>query len=214
MNIDFSKIDKEKTESLMLYIKPQGPLHMSVKLGGKYNNTILKPTENMIYGLLENVLGLHLDLDTRKLIKDFNKSKNKKQTSSNRKSFMPIINDYVDIENVELLSSKNEIFDDFSKYFYDRKDKSHFTGVDNFDISFAYKERKEYDKSVLDKFPEFYSGIIKKQYVIIDGHYIISLKLNSFFKKLIEENICDVSTAYLGSSESIVNVYLNNKNLI
>jgi len=210
MNIlNFKEISDIKDNSLTIYIEPVAPLHMSVSTGGRYNNTIVKPTNNMIFGLLENILGLHLSLEMRKSIKKSLKSKNKSQTSS-QKSFMPILNDYVNVGNVELISDSIEYFDDLSKYLYNRTDKSHYQGVENFDISFAYNERKDYGgKKYLDKFPEFYKGIIKKQYVIINGFYKVSLSLSDEMKDVIIKSIGDVSSGYLGSSESLVNVKLN-----
>jgi len=215
LDIDFNRCSDVKSEKMTIFIKPQGALHMSVSLGGRYNNTVLLPTENMIYGLLENIIGLHIDLDTRKKIKKSIKSKNKTQTSG-QKSFMPMSNEFIDIKNIELISDNNEFFDDLSRYLYNRTDKPHFTGAANVDISYYYEERKDYSKDSdkskeehLYKFPEFYSGIIKKQYVIIDGYYKIDLELSEYFKNILINSIDSGTSAYLGSSESIVNVYLN-----
>lgn len=213
--MDFSKerIKEEKNKEVTLVIKPQVPLSIAGKDYGLFYRNTIKPNPNKIFGMLENVMGLWFDNGLRSKVKKGNKGK-KDKTFNGNKAYYPVIDDF--IEGLEIVSIPKDynLFDDLTTSMLNRKDKSHFSGVRNFDITYANKERKDYSSgvskekkdSIFDKFPEFYMGTIKREYIDTEDEIVVKFKTTEYLYNKIKNALCLNKSAYLGTSESIVNL--------
>ena len=83
INLQFFLEPPELTVKGILTIEALAPLSMVAAQPGKYYRSQPYPTENMLYGLLENALGWHLFDDIRKQVVDNLKKQLKKQYKKN-----------------------------------------------------------------------------------------------------------------------------------
>jgi len=222
--IDFNKVSDEKNETINIEIKPQSALSIVGKDYGRYYRNIICPTNNMIFGMLENILGIRIDTNVRSAIKKSIKKSNKVKSFNGNKAFFPVIDEFIDgleIENIK----DYIIFDDLFSSLNNRNDKPHFTGARNVDISYAHKERRDYSKDendpklnipknvlteILEKYPEFYTGTSVRELIETKDSYKVSFKTSKYFKDFLLKIFDDKpKVAYIGNSDGVVNVYLN-----
>lgn len=134
-----------------LLIEPLAPLSMISELPGSYYKTLKIPNKKMICGLLENIIGWHFDLPDRiKISKDIKllhkqwAKQQEKQNSINEpiipytnytkgSTYMPLLMDYFEIQNIKPVFSKAVFYDDLWKRSYRRADSAdiHMGGSSN-----------------------------------------------------------------------------------
>lgn len=85
----------------MLEIKPLAPLSMATDIPGSYYKTLKSPDKKMLCGLIENILGWHIDLsDRKKVIKEL-KSVREKQKKGYRN--FAVGSTYIGIDLIEIM---------------------------------------------------------------------------------------------------------------
>lgn len=221
--MDFSKerIKEEKNKEVTLVIKPQVPLSIAGKDYGLFYRNTIKPNPNKIFGMLENVMGLWFDNGLRSKVKKGNKGK-KDKTFNGNKAYYPVIDDF--IEGLEIVSIPKDynLFDDLTTTMRNIKEDSHFWGVRNFDISHINTTRKHDKKkgevsliegldkiekeAIFDKFPEYYMSITKREYIDTEDEIVVKFKTTEYLYNKIKDALYLNKSAYLGTSESIVNL--------
>lgn len=214
MDISFIFENSLLDEEIVLEIKPQGPLSISSRKG-EYIIFDKKLSKNMVSGMLENMLKLHIDNNEikRKIIKKSKSADNNQPTPDHNtyQQYYPIINHLYEIKEIAY-PQKFDIFTDISNNMRRRSDAGHVTGVKHVDIELdAYSKFKPIfgDKAtvkpedLLPYCPQYYTSISKREFAICDGSYYLKLKTTKSFKDIIVNNI-DNNFLFLGNSESPV----------
>lgn len=201
-------------EEMVLEIKPQGPLSISSRKG-EYIIFDKKISKNMISGMLENMLKLHIDNNDikKKIIKKSKSIDNNKPTPDHGayQRYYPIINHLYEIEEIAY-PHKFDLFVDISNNMRRRSDAGHVTGVKHVDIELdAYSKFKPIfgdnatvkAENLLPYCPQYYTSIGKREFAICDGSFYLKIKTTKSFKDVISNNI-DNNFLFLGNSESPV----------
>jgi hypothetical protein len=198
-------IKKEKKDvELVLELKPEAPISLSL-YKGVFNKTSIRPSNHNILGLIENILGIHLPHDMR--VDIVKKYKLKCSKRDNAKLFVSVIEDSVDILDIELPKTYEKFIDSYSYLVKRLGEKSHINGMKNCDVGLIYHKK---DDLVLskhkEKIPTFYSSLYKKEYFITNDVYKIKILTTSKIKELLELNLDQTSSYYLGNSDGIITV--------
>lgn len=229
-SIDISLLQRmpSLTERALMEIRPLAPLSMVSDMPGSYYKTLRKPDKKMLCGLIENVLGWHIDLSDRKqLYKDIKKLRKKLKgdfiDKYNGSTYLPLLMDYFDIDgSIEIEKLKNVCFyDDLWKRCFRRNDiggglLTHVNGCRDIDFSiiseynsFRDRDKKEKERWVNNHFglfPFYYTTPTKREFVYLDGVFKIKLCIDKDLLKLLSESLSDNNIGYLGSSEGWVDI--------
>lgn len=217
-----------------LRVEPLAPLSMVSELPGSFYKTMKVPDKKMICGLIENVLGWHIDWKDRKIIindikKIRKKNKIEYQNYISGSTFMPLLMDYFEISNdVEIKFSEVCFFDDLWSRAYRRSDSSkHINGSRFMDSSMIEKWNKikhsieNNDKrsskaknNLLDKlfiryigkFPQYYSSPTIREYIHLNGTYVVPLLIDKRLFSMLNTEIAKNNIGYLGNSEGWINL--------
>lgn len=205
ISIDFFK-PKEKTEEVIIEIEPVSCISVADKVNSSFVDCSKIVADNKIYGMLENVLGFTFSTSERLTIKNIIKT-SKKYTEDHKKTiaYLPVIDDICEIVSIPQLEINNS-FIDLSSNLFSAGDERHINGVRNSDFSVKNLTPEQQKKS-MDKYPLFYTGTIKRKYVFVNP-FQIKLRLTKELSTLLKEKIKVNSSAYLGNSDSIVNLKL------
>ena len=195
----------EKCVEVVLELKPLAPISIT-KQKGVFNKTSVIPSNHNLYGLLENILGIRIGLDTRnKIIKKLKLNSEKRQG----KLFLSLISHNVDILNIKT-PKKIVYFNDSMSYLNRRLgEEPHIKGVKNIDKSMVYSTMQTLvDLKVRENLPNYYTSIYKQQYFNTDDSYFITLKTTQQLYNQLEKALRDRSTYYLGNSDGLIDVMI------
>ena len=146
-------------------------------------------------------------------------------------TYCPLLIDYFEINDVKLVFSKAVFYDDLWSKSFRRSDAdgnqpTHAKGTANIDYTLIpikrelprdSKNNKQVDNSALgklfgenkDKFPFYYSTPTNREYISIEGKYVIQSKFDIELFNLLLENSSNNNICFLGSSEGWVDIKLN-----
>lgn len=223
------------TEKFDLIIEPLAPLSMVEEFPGSFYKSLKVPNKKMICGLFENILGWHIDwLDRKSIIKEMGRLRKKQKVNFiNRQrgsTYIPLLMEYFEVENEELIDFRKVIFyNDLWSRLYRRSDAvNHANGTENIDYTIIPMKRllkrdsknpKKVDKTALAdffkqylyKYPMYYTIPTYREYLQIDGIYRIPMLIDKQLANLLNEKLKNVNIGYLGNSEGWINVKLEHK---
>lgn len=215
-----------------LTIMPLAPLSMVSDMPGSFYKTLKSPDKKMLCGLLENILGWHIDLADRKMIKKEVERMRKKQkieivNYAKGSTYIPLLMDFFDIlEDVKTEFSEVCFFNDLWSKSYRRADAVvHAKGTANLDYRLISQKRelKRDDKNNnkvdnkalefffnehIDQYPLYYSTPTIREYIHINGCYKIKLSIDDKLFELVENELTTNNIGYLGNSEGWVNLII------
>lgn len=234
LKIDLSilKETPQLTVSAELLLEPLAPLSMVNEMPGSFYKTLKKPSQKMICGLIENVLGWHFDWKDRKSIQDEVKKIRKKQKKefvdyTDGSTYIPLLMDFIKIDGETRIDfSEVCFFNDLWSRCYRRADAVvHPKGTVNIDSMYIplkwqlkrddKNEDKVDDKALevffkknIGKFPMYYTTPTVREYIDLKGSYVIPLLMDEKLFTLLADEIKVNNTGYLGNSEGWINLKL------
>jgi CRISPR-associated protein Cas5 len=219
-----------------LRIEPLAPLSMVSEMPGSFYKTLKQPSQKMVCGLIENVLGWQFDWKDRKLILDDLKKMRKKQKKElpnyvSGSTYIPLLMDYMKIEgSTEIELSEICFFDDYWSRCYRRSDShKHINGcrymdasiinpmherfniIDNnelFKVNEKTSEKDAWFKKNISSFPMYYSIPTIREYIDFKGFYIIHILMDEKLYNMLNIEIENSNIGYLGNSEGWINLEL------
>ncbi len=212
--IDEPVLDK----TLVLNITPLAPLSMVNKLPGKYYHSEKLPTHNMIYGLLENLMGLHLaETHRNEIIKEIKKSRKKQKTSVAEYSpsgskYTSVLQEHILIESIEY-DGFYRSFDDLWSQHLKRGDEGHFGGSRNYDWRLEENLTAMSAADQIKYYPYYYVSPTNREYIIYYGNIKTILKTTvELFAQIVDAVNHPHAPAYLGSNDGWVDLRLEETN--
>ena len=233
--IDFAVLQKipHKIVKTKLVVEPLAPLSMVSEMPGSFYKTLNVPSKKMICGLIENVLGWHIDWRDRKVIQQDIKELRKRQKAvySNEakgSTYIPLLMEYFDIIDQPTIDfSEVCFFNDLWKRCYRRADEVvHPKGTDNIDYRYIPqkwklkrdeknrekvddKALKEFFKEKIDFFPMYYTTPTVREYIHLHGRYIIPMLMDEKLFTMLYDILDTNNIGYLGNNEGWVNLKLS-----
>ena len=216
-----------------LVVEPLAPLSMVSEMPGSFYKTLNVPSKKMICGLIENVLGWHIDWRDRKVIQQDIKELRKRQKAvySNEakgSTYIPLLMEYFDIIDQPTIDfSEVCFFNDLWKRCYRRADEVvHPKGTDNIDYRYIPqkwklkrdeknrekvddKALKEFFKEKIDFFPMYYTTPTVREYIHLHGRYIIPMLMDEKLFTMLYDILDTNNIGYLGNNEGWVNLKLS-----
>jgi len=220
--------------SVILEIQPLAPLSMVCEFPGSYYKTLKIPDKKMLCGLLENILGWHIDLSDRKTIQTEIKKLREEQTKNGLNikfvdhtkgsTYIPLLMDYFDILDFQPSFTKVFFYDDLWNKSYRRADAVvHPKGTFNISYDLLIEKRKlkrsennpkqvddkeleKFFKKYLTKFPLYYSTPTNREYIFMDGKYDVSIIIDSELNAMLQAKILTDNIGYLGNNEGWVDL--------
>ena len=204
----------------MLKIKPLAPLSMVASIPGSFYRSTQTPTQTMLYGMLENIVGWHYSPKIRRELKRFlNKNQKKKKVKfenmSSESGYEPMLQQFIRINKL-FLKPGTESYVDLWTQHLKHNDKRHFDGVRNYDwrltkeinLADGDKDKKEaLLKGNQSQFPCYYQSPKRREFVKVTGEYIYEIEIDAGFVDTLLQKIDDpVSPPYLGTSEGWVEI--------
>jgi CRISPR-associated protein Cas5 len=203
----------------MLIIKGLAPLSMVSSIPGSFYRSSQEPTQAMLYGMLENIVGWHYSPEIRRAIKKgLNKSSKKSQVKFegifSESGYEPMLQQFIRINKL-FLKPITESYVDFWTQHLKHNDKRHFDGIRNYDWRLAKeinlvegdKEKEALLKGNQSQFPNYYQSPKRREFVKVTGEYIYEIEIEAGFVDTFLERIEDpVSPPYLGTSEGWVDL--------
>ena len=216
-----------------LVVEPLAPLSMVSEMPGSFYKTLNVPSKKMICGLIENVLGWHIDWKDRRAIqKDIEKLRKKQKVthSSNTKgsTYIPLLMEYFDVIDQPTIDfSEVCFFNDLWKRCYRRADAVvHPNGTENMDyryISNKWKLKRDeknrdkidnhalevFFKENIDFFSMYYATPTVREYIHLHGRYIIPMLMDERLFVMLYDILDTNNIGYLGNNEGWVNLKLS-----
>lgn len=146
-------------------------------------------------------------------------------------TYSPLLMDYFEIENVQSLFTKVVFYDDLWSKAFRRSDATgstptHAKGTTNIDYTLISKKgelprdsknEKQVDSAALgkfygenkEKFPFFYSTPTNREFIAMEGKYIVQLGIDTNLLEWLMEKMSSNNLCYLGNSEGWVDLKLN-----
>lgn len=226
------KLDKEA----ILFIEPLAPLSLVTSMPGAYYRSQREPSNFMIYGMLENLLGWHFSNEGNEklrdaIIKDLKKHHEKQhklklEFKKNQVGFKPLLQFHLEIEKLLLMPHITSFEDYWTQHLRD-EDERHAKGTRNYDYKIEKKVNQIYslpkekrdlewrtlfDKNKNGAFPAYYQAPTKREFIVVNGKYGYSIKANNSLLELLFEFVNRLEhPLYLGTNEGWV--HLNIKKL-
>lgn len=151
----FKKPEFEKEAILM--IEPLAPLSMVASMPGSFYKTLSEPSNFMIYGMIENLLGWHFPDNVRRdIFKKIEKNWKKNLKTevviklSSNVGYQPIIQNHILIEHPVFLKPHVEYYEDYWTQHLKDSDRRHLGGSRNYswDVEeILSKARQEFEKA-------------------------------------------------------------------
>lgn len=219
-NIDLSFLLEvpNLSESVHLYIEPLVPLSMVSDFLGSYYKTSEKPSDKMLCGLFENILGWHFPRDIRKKIHDdINHYRKKKKDiydypySTENYSYIPLLWEQFQVEDIEINShNKPLLFTDYWSRKSSRLDSvdKHVKGCLNVDPHIREHMHELKEEQYKKHIPLYYNSPKDREYIDVQGGYTIHMKATERFKELLETYLPFNNLGYLGNSEGWIHMEL------
>jgi CRISPR-associated protein Cas5 len=229
---DFLDYEAENSVGALLRIEALAPLSMVAKLPGKYYTTQPRPTDHMLYAMLENALGWHIGpIERAQMIKLLEKRFGDKARSSGV-GYQSLLQWHIRFGPV--ITPPLQQFDDL--WTQHLKGKSFADGSRNYDSSAIrfmnakrsglvttsdaakarkgegvltdFKEGEEISITVLRPyFPQYYSSPTPRGYVEATDPYIVQLTTSVQIAEALRTAIEDpAAPLYLGSNDGWVDV--------
>ncbi len=151
--------------------------------------------------------------------------------STKGSTYSPLLMDYFEIEDVQPVFPKVAFYDDLWSKAFRRSDATgstptHAKGTLNIDHTLISKKRelprdskneKQVENAALGKFygenkegfPFFYSTPTNREFIAMEGKYIVKLEIDVHLLDLLTEIISSNNLCYLGNSEGWVDLKLN-----
>lgn len=203
----------------MLRIKPLAPLSMVSSIPGSFYRSGQEPTKEMLYGMLENIMGWHYSPEIRRSIKKaLNKNSKKREVKFesifSESGYEPMLQQFVRIHKLFLKPTMESYVDLWTQHLK-HNDKRHFDGIRNYDWRLAReinlvegdKEKEALLKGNQSKFPNYYQSPKRREFVKVAGEYIYEVEVETSFVDTLLQKIEDpVSPPYLGTSEGWVDI--------
>lgn len=146
-------------------------------------------------------------------------------------TYCPLLMDYFEITNAQPIFSRAVFYDDLWSKSFRRSDAdgnqpTHAKGTANIDYTLIPikrelprdpKNNKQVDNAALgklygenkDKFPFYYSTPTNREYISMEGKFVIQIKFDIELFDLLLENSSNNNICFLGSSEGWVDIKLN-----
>lgn len=214
-------LDAIEYKRAMLKVRPLAPLSLVSSIPGSFYRSNHEPTQSMLFGLLENMLGWHYSPEIRRAIKRAvnknSKSKVKFEDVFSESGYEPMVQQYVRIHKL-FLKPITESYVDLWTQHLKHNDKRHFDGIRNYDWRLAKqislvdgdKQKEALLKSNQSKFPNYYQSPKRREFIKVTGEYIYRIEIeNSFVDTLLEKVENPVSPPFLGTSEGWVDVKID-----
>lgn len=222
IDINFLLEPPELEKNVILMIQPLAPLSMVNSMPGSYYKTEHAPDKFMLYGLLENILNLHLAEDDRtairkRIIKHYKKKYKLEYVFTNSiVGYKPIINHLCEIESLFIKPSL-QFFEDLWTQHLIGADERHLKGVVNYDWRLecdmiglkkrnVAHEKNQYFANNKNRFPRYYRSPQRREFLIVKGFYGYKLKMTKHLFDMLDQAICINNIGYLGTSEGWVDV--------
>lgn len=206
------------TEHITMLIRPLAPLSMVAEMPGLFYKALRKPNEKMLCGVVENVLGWHLSYNDRKKIsEEHNKIVSKTSTTDPGSTYIPLLLDYFEIENISVkllgdvcfykdLWNKAESRLDSPRHIKSCRNTSNEILKDYNKLSSKKEELNKWFKKTKGKVPMFYTKPVDREYLTFDGYYIVKLRMDKKLATKFSERISDNNICYLGNSEGWIDI--------
>ncbi|WP_200976490.1 type I-PGING CRISPR-associated protein Cas5p [Echinicola sp. 20G] len=204
----------------MLKIRPLAPLSLVSASPGSFYRSSSKPSDEMVYGMLENIMGWHFSKEIRRDCSKVIKKRAKKDKSEwvdakSLSGYEPVIQNYVQIKKLFVQPYTSSYIDLWTQHLK-HNDKRHFDGVRNYDHRFTREINMASDsdketilKSNIGHFPKYYQSPKKREFITVQGEYIYEVNIKEDFVNHLIDKIEDpFSVPYLGTSEGWVDVVL------
>ena len=198
-------------QKVILKIQALSPLSFVSSTPGDIYHSANKPSEHMIWGMLENAIGLHLTDKERK-----NKNnpyvkyirKNKELNSSNS-GYISLLQHHVKI--IEIREPYIERYVDLFCQHLRGSDERHTKGSRFFDWHYVSHyldaKTKAGSKKYLKYFPQYYISQAKREYLIPRGAYEVHIQTSMKLVGCIEQALhFPAAPLYLGNSDGWIEV--------
>ncbi|QOJ27507.1 MAG: hypothetical protein HRU80_00965 [Ignavibacteriales bacterium] len=209
ISLDFLLQEPTFDKTLVLKITPLTPLSMVSKLPGSYYHSSLEPTNQMVFGMIENLLSFHFSPDIRnqiekRLKKEFKKSFNALPESGS--GYKSILSNHIKIESINK-PEETTSFEDLWSQQLKRNDKGHLNGSRNYDWRLEQKLDTLEEKLQTQYYPYYYISPTNREYILCKGSYSIALTTNKELAQRIREGLSNLNTPlYLGSNDGWIEV--------
>lgn len=218
------------TVSAELRIEPLAPLSMIEELPGSFYKTLKKPSQKMICGIIENVLGWHVDWKDRKILQEEIKKLRRKKRNEyvsrvSGSTYIPLLMDFFEItDEIQIDFSEICFFDDLWSRSYRRADAVvHPNGTENIDYRFIplkwklkrdekdsqkvdAKSMESFFKKNIGNFPMYYTTPTSREYIDLKGTYRVPLLMDEKLYVMLRDGIEINNIGYLGNSEGWINL--------
>lgn len=212
MDIGFLAEEPVFNTKLKLTITPLAPLSMVSELPGSYYHSNLMPTENMIFGLIENMIYFHFSDEIRNsIIKAVKKAAKKKKWEttdfhSSGSKYKSIFQKHIRITDIKT-PEKKVVFQDLWSQHLKRADDGHYNGSRNYDWRLENSYDKLTEKQRIRYYPYYYISPTNREYIIYNETIIVLIET----KKEINDVLLGYSQnpaapLYLGSNDGWVEV--------
>ena len=146
-------------------------------------------------------------------------------------TYCPLLMDYFEINDEQPVFSKVVFYDDLWSKAFRRSDAvgnqpTHAKGTVNIDYTLIPikreqprdpKNNKQIDNTALgelykknkDKFPFYYSTPTNREYISMEGKYVIQINIDFDLFKILIEKILNNNMCYLGNSEGWININIS-----
>jgi CRISPR-associated protein Cas5 len=225
LSVLFKKPDKDK--EVILTIEPLAPLSIVSTLPGSYYKSLDKPTKMNLCGMFENILGWHIGpKDRNAIVKQLKKHYKKEfgikefKPESSRVGYTPLIGHLFEI-GLPIVPPVTTRYDDIWKQQLYRDGYPHPNGTPNISYELIPAKRSlnqkengvvtndaiaEFHKKNKGEFPKYYTSPRKREFIIWDGDYKCTMKINGYLLEILSEKTNKNNLSYIGSNEGWVNV--------
>ncbi|MBW7941199.1 MAG: type I-PGING CRISPR-associated protein Cas5p [Candidatus Kuenenia stuttgartiensis] len=231
MNIEVLFENPVPNVKASLFIEPLAPLSLVTSMPGAYYRSQREPSQFMIYGMLENLLGWHFTDSERNLIIKELKKYYKKHYKSDKGlakidfdntgvGFKPLLQHHLKIKKL-LLKPHIESFDDYWTQHLKDVDQRHAKGTRNYDHRIETKANAIYamDKERRDNawkelfeqqtglFPSYYQAPTKREFIVTYGKFGYVIVATSNLLNEIINSISNLENPlYLGTNEGWIDL--------
>ncbi len=233
MQIDLTPVFKKAdlTQKVTLIVEPLSPISMVSEIPGSHYKTNLLPSKHQLCGLFENILGWHIGMRQRKELLKKMKEVHKKtykidlQIPPSNSGYEPLVYHLFDFDQQGVTVHPTKIhFDDLWKKAFRRTDAVvHPKGTPNIDYELIKEKRalprktdkpdqvddkalETFFKENIGKFPYYYSTLASREYMLAQGSWYLTLLMDNEFFNLLQNSLEQNSLAYMGTSDSWVDI--------
>ncbi len=216
LNLDFLLEPPDFSVRGKLTIEALAPLSIVSSMPGKYYRCQPEPTDEMLYGMIENAFGFHLtgktDKERDRLIKKISQ-KHKLEIQTSDVGFSSFLQFHIRVSTRCIPDLIH--YDDYWSRHAKHTDKRHIDGSRNYDFKaiptlnrIKRKEIELNDKDIIEFFPQYYISPTPRGYIVPQGSYKYVLETSAKISKLLIETLENpISPLYLGSNDGWIEVF-------